>query len=125
MYIDSIIHICKKCLIEDFFAAACRQLEFGVQAIFGPTEPVLGAHIQSICEALDVPHVEARLDLEPHAPKQFSINLHPGQQHMNQAFRDLMTFLNWTKLAIIYEEDYGKYHVFHLRPILYNISYEK
>ncbi|PNF32815.1 hypothetical protein B7P43_G04494, partial [Cryptotermes secundus] len=26
---------------------------------------------------------------------------------MNHAFRDVMAFLNWTKVAIIYEEDYG------------------
>ncbi|KAJ3629294.1 hypothetical protein MTP99_013692 [Tenebrio molitor] len=81
-------------------------MEFGVQAIFGPSDPILGAHIQSICEALDVPHLEARIDFEP-LSKEFSINLHPSQEHMNKAFKDLMTFLNWTKVAIIYEEDYG------------------
>nr|XP_015833578.1 PREDICTED: glutamate receptor ionotropic, kainate 2 isoform X8 [Tribolium castaneum] len=84
----------------------CRQMEFGVQAIFGPSDPILGAHIQSICEALDVPHLEARIDFEP-LSKDLSINLHPSQEHMNKAFKDLMTFLNWTKVAIIYEEDYG------------------
>ncbi|KAK4873456.1 hypothetical protein RN001_015485, partial [Aquatica leii] len=84
----------------------CRQMEFGVQAIFGPSDPVLGAHIQSICEALDVPHIEARIDFEPFS-KELSINLHPSQEFMNKAFRDLMTYLNWTKVAIIYEEDYG------------------
>lgn len=90
-----------------YLFAACRQMEFGVQAIFGPSDPLLGAHIQSICEALDVPHLEARIDFEP-VSKEFSINLHPSQDHMNRAFKDLMTFLNWTKVAIIYEEDYGK-----------------
>ncbi|XP_044736888.1 glutamate receptor ionotropic, kainate 2 [Chrysoperla carnea] len=84
----------------------CRQLENGVQAIFGPSDPLLGGHIQSICEALDVPHLEARIDFEP-ASKGFSINLHPGQEHLNHAFKDLMAFLNWTKVAIVYEEDYG------------------
>ncbi|GLV33799.1 uncharacterized protein CBL_11314 [Carabus blaptoides fortunei] len=84
----------------------CRQMEFGVQAIFGPSDPLLGAHIQSICEALDVPHLEARIDFEP-VSKEFSINLHPSQDHMNRAFKDLMSFLNWTKVAILYEEDYG------------------
>ncbi|XP_071050380.1 glutamate receptor ionotropic, kainate 2 isoform X5 [Onthophagus taurus] len=84
---------------------ACRQMEYGVQAIFGPSDPVLGPHIQSICEALDVPHLEARIDFEPFS-KELSINLHPSQEHMNKAFKDLMTFLNWTKVAIIYEEDY-------------------
>ena len=82
-------------------------MEFGIQAIFGPSDPLLGAHIQSICEALDIPHVETRIDFEP-TFKEFSINLHPSQEHMNHAFKDVMTFLNWTKVAIIYEEDYGK-----------------
>ncbi|KAF5281001.1 hypothetical protein FQA39_LY05206 [Lamprigera yunnana] len=81
-------------------------MEFGVQAIFGPSDPVLGAHVQSICEALDVPHIEARIDFEPFS-KELSINLHPTQEFMNKAFRDLMSYLNWTKVAIIYEEDYG------------------
>ncbi|XP_046392460.1 glutamate receptor ionotropic, kainate 2 isoform X3 [Ischnura elegans] len=85
---------------------ACKQLEFGVQGIFGPSDPLLGAHIQSICEALDIPHLEARVDFEP-SFKEFSINLHPSQEHMNHAFQDLMAFLNWTKVAIVYEEDYG------------------
>ncbi|XP_075215419.1 glutamate receptor ionotropic, kainate 2 [Lycorma delicatula] len=85
---------------------ACKQMEFGVQAIFGPSDPLLGAHIQSICEALDVPHVEARIDFEP-SFKEFSINLHPSQEHMNHAFKDVISFLNWTKVAIVYEEDYG------------------
>ncbi|OXU24325.1 hypothetical protein TSAR_016178, partial [Trichomalopsis sarcophagae] len=84
---------------------ACKQLSRSVQGIFGPADPLLGAHIQSICEALDVPHLEARVDFEP-SFKEFSINLYPSQDHLNRAFRDLMSFLNWTKVAIIYEEDY-------------------
>lgn len=82
-------------------------MEIGIQALFGPIDPILGPHIQSICEALDLPHIEARIDLES-ISKEFSINLHPSQQHINNAYKDLMVFLNWTKVAIIYEEDYGK-----------------
>nr|QGW50279.1 gustatory receptor 24 [Chouioia cunea] len=85
---------------------ACKQMSRSVQGLFGPADPLLGAHVQSICEALDVPHLEARVDFEP-SFKEFSINLYPAQDHLNRAFRDLMSFLNWTKVAIIYEEDYG------------------
>ncbi|KYN00566.1 Glutamate receptor, ionotropic kainate 1, partial [Cyphomyrmex costatus] len=85
---------------------ACKQLSRSVQGIFGPSDPLLGAHIQSICEALDVPHLEARIDFEP-TFKEFSINLYPAQDHLNKAFKDLISFLNWTRVAIIYEEDYG------------------
>ncbi|XP_020293044.1 glutamate receptor ionotropic, kainate 1 isoform X2 [Pseudomyrmex gracilis] len=89
---------------------ACKQLSRSVQGIFGPSDPLLGAHIQSICEALDVPHLEARVDFEP-TFKEFSINLYPAQDHLNKAFKDLMSFLNWTRVAIIYEEDYGLFRL--------------
>lgn len=92
----------------DLVLSACKQLSRSVQGIFGPSDPLLGAHIQSICEALDVPHLEARVDFEP-TFKEFSINLYPAQDHLNKAFKDLMSFLNWTRVAIIYEEDYGKW----------------
>lgn len=82
-------------------------MEMGVQAVFGPTDPLLGAHIQSICEALDVPHLEARLDMEPHT-REFSVNLHPSQHLINTAFKDLITFLNWTRVAIVYEQEHGE-----------------
>lgn len=90
----------------------CQQMELGVQAIFGPSDQLLGSHIQSICEALALPHIETRIDFETQ-PKKFSINLHPSQQHINNAYKDLMVYLNWTKVAIIYEEDYGSYFEIH------------
>ena len=85
----------------------CRQLETGVQAIFGPTDPLLATHIQSICESFDIPHIETRIDMDTNV-KEFSINLYPSQHSLNMAYRDLMFYLNWTKVAIVYEEDYGK-----------------
>ncbi|XP_068900429.1 glutamate receptor ionotropic, kainate 2-like isoform X5 [Tenebrio molitor] len=94
---------------DDSFHAskkACNQVQYGVHAVFGPSDPLLGAHIHSICDALDIPHLEARLDLDTDV-REFSINLHPAQHLLNTAFQDVMAFLNWTKVAIIYEEDYG------------------
>ncbi|KAK4018180.1 hypothetical protein OUZ56_000249 [Daphnia magna] len=85
------------------------QIDFGVQAIFGPSDPVLGPHVQSICDALDIPHLETRLDLASRtsARSELSINLHPSQEVLNAAYKDLMRFLNWTKVAIIYEDEGG------------------
>ncbi|CAL1678143.1 unnamed protein product [Lasius platythorax] len=94
---------------DDSFHAskkACQQVKYGVQAVFGPSDPILGQHIHSICDALDIPHLEARLDLDAEA-KEFSINLYPAQSLLNIAYQDVMEFLNWTKVAIIYEDDYG------------------
>lgn len=87
---------------------ACKQIDFGVQAIFGPSDPLLGPHVQSICDALDIPHLETRLDMESRSPnKELSINLHPSQETLILAYKDLMRFLNWTKVAIIYEDEGG------------------
>nr|CAD7455231.1 unnamed protein product [Timema tahoe] len=85
---------------------ACQQVQYGVHAVFGPSDPLLGAHIHSICDALDIPHLESRLDLDSEY-REFSINLFPAQKLLNVAFQDVMAFLNWTKVAIVYEEDYG------------------
>ena len=84
----------------------CSQIKMGVQAIFGPSDTILATHIHSICDALDIPHIESRLDLYS-GIKEFSINLYPSQSILNQAYKDIMKYLNWTKVAILYEFDYG------------------
>jgi len=86
---------------------ACDQVRFGVQALFGPTDPNLGNHIHSVCDTLDIPHLEVRLDLDQNF-KEFSINLRPPQVLLNQAYLDVMNFLNWTKVALIYEDNNGE-----------------
>ncbi len=48
---------------EDSFRTTkkvCGQVEHGILALFGPSDLLLGSHIQSICDALDIPHLEAR-----------------------------------------------------------------
>lgn len=75
-----------------------------MSAIFGPQDYLLGSHIQSLCDALDIPHIEARIDLEQDV-KEFSINLYPSPTIIGNALRDLIKYLNWTKIAVIYEDD--------------------
>lgn len=89
------------------FRIACNQLGLGISALFGPANSYLASHVHSMCDALDLPHIESRLDLETE-PKRLSINLYPKQSLLNQAYSDVISFLNWTKMAIIYEHDYGK-----------------
>lgn len=106
----------------------------GVYAIFGPSDPVLGAHIYSICDALDIPYFDTRIDshtksmpsiqhpyvhrksLPMKTPlminnnsihQESTINLNPSQTMVNQAFYDVMQFLNWTTVAVLYERNEG------------------
>ncbi|XP_015781956.1 glutamate receptor ionotropic, kainate 2-like isoform X1 [Tetranychus urticae] len=95
---------------DDSFHAskkACFQVTSGVISIFGPQDPLLGIHVQSLCDALDIPHMEARLQNlgEAGHSKEFSINLHPGSAAMSDSLRDLIIYLNWTKVAVLYEDD--------------------
>jgi len=94
---------------EDSFRTTnkiCQQVSYGIQALFGPSDLILGSHVQSLCDALDIPHLEARIDID-NSYKESSLNLHPSQDLMNQAYKDMMLFLNWTRAAILYEDEYG------------------
>ena len=64
----------------------CNQVGYGIQALFGPNDFILGSHVQSLCDALDIPHLEARVDIDNNY-KESSLNLHPSQDLMNQAYK--------------------------------------
>ena len=69
-----------------------------------------------------MPHLEIRPNINPYTeskdlsankspdggPTTFSINSYPSQEVLNRAFHDFVTFLNWTKVAILYEDDLGE-----------------
>lgn len=47
-------------MVKRNFYLACLQVQQGAHAIFGPSDPHLGAHVQSICDALEIPHLEVK-----------------------------------------------------------------
>ena len=91
-------------------------MSYGIQALFGPNDFILGSHVQSLCDALDIPHIEARYEEYPFIClhfildvycrpgivklmypnfrsdidmnyKESSLNLQPTQDLMNQAYK--------------------------------------
>ncbi|KAI8116308.1 hypothetical protein FF38_03815 [Lucilia cuprina] len=97
-------HACEK---------VCKQISYGVQAIFGPSNSLISSHIHSICDALDLPHLEAHIDTdnEVGSREEFAINLHPYQTYINDAFMDAIYYLNWTKVGILHEKYYDYKHI--------------
>lgn len=85
-----------------------------MSALFGPTDWMLSAHVQSVCDALDIPHLEAKPELDHaiRAQPKLSVNLFPPASLIGQALRDLILHLNWTRVAVIYEEDLCKFLTF-------------
>lgn len=50
---------------QDSFHASkrvCYLLRSGVAAIFGPQSPQTASHVQSICDTMEIPHLETRWD---------------------------------------------------------------
>ncbi|KAK2148222.1 hypothetical protein LSH36_509g01058 [Paralvinella palmiformis] len=69
----------------------CRQIKDGVAAVFGPMSYLSAAHVQSICDAMEIPHVEARWDYNDNK-EFFSINLFPDYMKLSQAFIDFISY---------------------------------
>ncbi|XP_044316567.1 glutamate receptor ionotropic, kainate 2 isoform X3 [Drosophila rhopaloa] len=78
----------------------CKLVHVGVQAVFSPTDAALATHINSICDALDIPSIGR-------SAHDFSINVYPSQQYVNQAFIDVIHYLNWTRFGILHEKNFG------------------
>ncbi|GAB0095910.1 Ionotropic glutamate receptor [Sergentomyia squamirostris] len=79
----------------------CRLLKSGVAAIIGPQSPTSAVHVQSICDAKEMPHIETRF--EPLATGLPSLNIHPHAQTQSRVFVDLIHAFDWKSFTIIYE----------------------
>ncbi|XP_059617774.1 uncharacterized protein LOC132262512 [Phlebotomus argentipes] len=80
----------------------CRLLKSGVAAIIGPQSPVSAVHVQSICDAKEMPHIETRW--EPVATAGMpSLNIHPHAQTLSRVFVDLVRAFDWKSFTIVYE----------------------
>ena len=94
-------------------------------------------HVQSICDAVDVPHLETHptldsglfgnnLFLNTSNPQildqRFSINVHPRLEDINVAFRDLVLYKKWKRAALLYtgkrDGDGSGASTFHLQHML-------
>lgn len=63
-------------------------------------------HVQSICDALEIPHVETRWDFQLQRDD-LSINLYPRPPVLARAYTDLVKAWGWRHFAIVYEDNEG------------------
>nr|QRN45439.1 ionotropic glutamate receptor kainate 2-like isoform X3 [Carausius morosus] len=81
----------------------CSMLSTGAVAIFGPMSGETSNIVQSICDSKDVPHIEARWDVNQHR-EAFLVNLYPYKGAFGKVFVDLVRYLEWKRFTIIYED---------------------
>ncbi|XP_047500092.1 glutamate receptor ionotropic, kainate 2-like [Penaeus chinensis] len=84
----------------------CSYVRAGVAAIFGPQSERASAHVQSICDALEIPHIETRWDYRARR-EHYSINLYPHPFSLSKAYFDLVREFEWTSFTILYEDNDG------------------
>nr|XP_014354085.1 PREDICTED: glutamate receptor ionotropic, kainate 3 isoform X1 [Latimeria chalumnae]XP_014354089.1 PREDICTED: glutamate receptor ionotropic, kainate 3 isoform X1 [Latimeria chalumnae] len=113
--------------IYDSFEAskkACDQLSLGVVAIFGPQHSSSSNAVQSICNALEVPHIQIRWKHYPMDCRDtYYANLYPDYRSLSHAILDLVQFLKWKSATVVYDDSTGLIRLQELimAPSRYNI----
>ncbi|XP_059810345.1 glutamate receptor ionotropic, kainate 3-like [Hypanus sabinus] len=113
--------------IYDSFEAsrkACDQLSLGVVAIFGPSHSSSSNAVQSICNALEVPHIQIRWKHHPMDNRDsFYTNFYPDYSSLSYAILDLVQFLKWRTATVVYDDSTGLIRLQELitAPSRYNI----
>ncbi|XP_064381319.1 glutamate receptor ionotropic, kainate 3 [Dromaius novaehollandiae] len=103
---------------------ACDQLALGVVAIFGPSQGSCTNAVQSICNALEVPHIQLRWKHHPLDNKDtFYVNLYPDYASLSHAILDLVQHLKWRSATVVYDDSTGLIRLQELimAPSRYNI----
>ncbi|XP_054431847.1 glutamate receptor ionotropic, kainate 1 isoform X2 [Pteronotus mesoamericanus] len=97
-------------LFDSFEASrrACDQLALGVAALLGPAHSSSASAVQSVCNALQVPHVHTRWR-PPAADSRgpFHVNLHPDAAAISRAVLDLVLYFGWRAVTVVYEDSTG------------------
>ncbi|KAL2805322.1 glutamate receptor ionotropic, kainate 1 isoform 4 [Daubentonia madagascariensis] len=104
---------------------ACDQLALGVAALFGPSHSSSVSAVQSICNALEVPHIQTRWKHPSVDNKDlFYINLYPDYTAISRAILDLVLYYNWKTVTVVYEDSTGLIRLQELikAPSRYNIK---
>lgn len=82
----------------------CNLLNSGVAGIIGPTSEITVMHTRSICDSLEIPHLEVHRDVTVRN-EALSINLHPRPEVLTSACLDICRGLGWEDFAIVYDNN--------------------
>ncbi len=94
-----------------FIISACDQLALGVGAVFGPSHSSSVSAVQSICNALEVPHIQTRWKHPSVDNKDsFYINLYPEYTSISRAVLDIVQFYKWKTVTVVYEDATGEFN---------------
>ncbi|XP_050390802.1 glutamate receptor ionotropic, kainate 2 [Patella vulgata] len=94
---------------QDSFGAqrkVCRMVHQGVAAIFGPISSLSAAHVQSMCNAFEIPHLQWHWDPRD-SRDYYSISLYPNYLTLSGAYKDVVKHWGWDEFTVLYEDNDG------------------
>uniref|UniRef100_A0AAR2INW9 Glutamate receptor n=1 Tax=Pygocentrus nattereri TaxID=42514 RepID=A0AAR2INW9_PYGNA len=103
---------------------ACEQLSLGVAAIFGPSHSSSANAVQSISNALGVPHIQTRWKHQVSDNRDsYYVSLYPDFSSLSRAILDLVHFFKWETVTVVYDDSTGLIRLQELikAPSRYNI----
>ena len=98
-------------------------LHNGLAAVLGPSSSSTSSHIQSICDALEIPHVNTGCQSRLRRT-QYAINLHPHPSALGQAYVDVIHTWDWKTFTILYEEEEAMVRLQHLLKVSTTSGYK-
>ncbi|KAJ4452356.1 hypothetical protein ANN_03889, partial [Periplaneta americana] len=81
----------------------CSLLEKGVAGIFGPRVSATSPHVQSICDTMDIPHVETSWGTN-HRRQDFLVNLYPHSSTLAKLYVEMVSAWGWKSFTLLYED---------------------
>lgn len=90
------------------FFAVCFQVGLNSIALFGPRSYMVASYVNSMCNALKIPHIEVRMDHFLSDVPTFSINLHPDMHQLSRAYLDVIQYFQWKQVLVIFGDKEGK-----------------
>ena len=105
-YIILFVYTKKLYIVLHVYKLVCGLLRTGVVAIFDPLDGHISRHVQSICDAMEIPHIETRWDFR-WKRNDHSINLYPRPSILAKAYVDIVKAWGWEQFVIVYEDNEG------------------
>ncbi|XP_011502790.1 PREDICTED: glutamate receptor ionotropic, kainate 3-like [Ceratosolen solmsi marchali] len=97
----SIVHYQDSSDILEISNKACILFEKGVSAIFGYLDRAISKHVQSMCDAMEIPYITVQWD--PYQERGRSINLYPYADALAKIYYLIIKDMKWKSFILLYD----------------------
>lgn len=97
-------------------------IENGIVGVFGPFSEENSNAVQSICDAKEIPHIEARWDDVP--VNGTIVNVYPYPDILTKTYIDILEAWKWDDFVILYENNESLLRIFGLLEKYDNRGYQ-